>query len=83
MKPLIIITILFFCFIFGLPMGAMMKTAQTITGEDNIEKVYEDMERKKAKLKAEHEKQLAINMEALHNGTYKPRPWKGLQIGNE
>ena len=41
------------------------------------------VERKKAKLKAEHEKQLAINMEALHNGTYKPRPWKGLQIGNE
>ncbi len=82
MKPFIIM-IGFFLFVFGLPMGAMIKTAQIITGEDNIDQIYEDMERKKARLKAEHEKQLAENMKKLHDGTYKPRPWKGLQIGNE
>ena len=83
MKPFIIMMIGFFLFVFGLPMGAMIKTAQIITGEDNIDKIYKEMEIKKARLKAEHEKQLAINIEALHNGTYKPRPWKGLQIENE
>ena len=61
-------------------MGAMIKTAQIITGEENVEKIYEDMEIKKARLKAEHEERLAKNMEALHNGTYKPKPWKGFQI---
>ena len=46
-------------------MGAMIKTAQIITGEDNVDKINEVMDRKKARLKAEHEKQLAINMGIL------------------
>ncbi len=54
MKTVIAMAILFFTFVFGLPMGAMIKTAQIITGEENVEIIYEDMEIKKARLKAEH-----------------------------
>tara|TARA_Y100000590_G_scaffold83876_1_gene93559 strand:- start:30 stop:281 length:252 start_codon:yes stop_codon:yes gene_type:complete len=83
MKTAIVITILFFMFVFGLPMMAMLNTAHIITGQSNVEQVLKDIEQKKLKLKMAHEKQLAINMEALHNGTYKPRPWKGLQIDTQ
>ena len=75
--------VLFFIFVFGLPMMAMLNTANIITGKSNVEQVLKDMERKKAKLKAEHEKQLAINMEALHDGTYKPKSWKERPQGTE
>ena len=39
MKTVIAMAILFFTFVFGLPMGAMIKTAQIITGEENVEKI--------------------------------------------
>ncbi len=83
MKTFVIIMVLFFIFVFGLPMMAMLNTANIITGKSNVEQVLKDMERKKAKLKAEHEKQLAINMEALHDGTYKPKSWKERPQGTE
>ena len=83
MKTFVIIMILFFIFVFGLPMMAMLNTAQIITGQSNVEQVLKNMEKKKARLTAEHKKQLAINMEALHNGTYKPISWKERPQGTE
>ena len=74
------ILILFFVFIFGLPLmsyvnitSGKMHSLQGGTPEATLE----ILEEKKAILKAEHEKQLAENMKKLHDGTYKPRPWAG------
>tara|TARA_Y100001970_G_C14241391_1_gene865103 strand:+ start:3669 stop:3920 length:252 start_codon:yes stop_codon:yes gene_type:complete len=83
MKTAIAITILFFMFVFGLPIMAMLNTAHIITGQSNVEQVLKDIEQKKLKLKMVHEKQLAENMKALHDGTYKAKPWKGIQIDTQ
>ena len=52
MKTFVIIMILFFIFVFGLPMMAMLNTAQIITGQSNVEQVLKNMEKKKARLTA-------------------------------
>ena len=74
------ILILFFVFIFGLPLMSYVNITsgkmQSLHGE-TPEVALKILEEKKAILKAEHEKQLAENMKKLHDGTYKPRPWAG------
>jgi len=74
------ILILFFIFIFGLPLMSYVNITsgkmQSLHGE-TPEVALKILEEKKAILKAEHEKQLAENMKKLHDGTYKPRPWAG------
>ena len=71
--------ILFFSFIFGLPMWAYYSISsgyffQVKAGckECTIEKV----ERIKAKIKAENKIRVEKNKKALHDGTYKPKTWK-------
>ena len=83
MKSAVAFTILFFCFIFGLPMMSMLNTAQIITGQDDVELVLEEMEKKKARLTTEHKIQVEKNKKALHDGTYKAKPWKGFQLPTE
>tara|TARA_R110000824_G_scaffold297714_1_gene485945 strand:+ start:495 stop:764 length:270 start_codon:yes stop_codon:yes gene_type:complete len=74
------ILIMFFIFIFGLP---LMSYVSIISGKmhslhsQDPKVTLEILEEKKAILKAEHDKQIAENMKKLHNGTYKPRPWAG------
>ena len=74
------ILILFFIFIYGLPLMSYVNITsgkmQSLHGE-TPEVALKILEEKKAILKAEHEKQLAENMKKLHDGTYKPRPWAG------
>ena len=74
------ILILFFIFIFGLPLMSYVNITsgkmQSLHGE-TPEVALKILEEKKAILKAEHEKQLAENMKKLHDGTYEPRPWAG------
>tara|TARA_R100000008_G_C3464615_1_gene105882 strand:- start:87 stop:353 length:267 start_codon:yes stop_codon:yes gene_type:complete len=74
------ILIMFFLFIFGLPLMSYVNITsgkmQSLHGE-TPEVALKILEEKKAILKAEHEKQLAENMKKLHDGTYKPRPWAG------
>ena len=74
------ILIMFFIFIFGLPLMSYVNITsgkmQSLHGE-TPEVALKILEEKKAILKAEHEKQLAENMKKLHDGTYKPRPWAG------
>ena len=74
------ILILFFIFIFGLPLMSYVNITsgkmQSLHGE-TPEVALKILEEKKAILKAEHDKQIAENMKKLHDGTYKPRPWAG------
>ena len=74
------IMILFFIFIFGLPLMSYVNITsgkmQSLHGE-TPEVALKILEEKKAILKAEHDKQVAENMKKLHDGTYKPRPWAG------
>ena len=80
------IMILFFIFIFGLP---LMSYVNITSGKMHSlhggtpEVTLEILEEKKAIIKAEHEKQLAENMKKLHDGTYKPRPWAGFPWNRE
>ena len=80
------ILILFFIFIFGLPLMSYVNITsgkmQSLHGE-TPEVALKILEEKKAILKAEHEKQLAENMKKLHDGTYKPRPWAGFPWNRE
>ena len=71
------ILIMFFIFIFGLPLMSYVSITSGLFHGGNTEATLEILEEKKAILKAEHEKQLAENMKKLHDGTYKPRPWAG------
>ena len=80
------ILIMFFIFIFGLPLmsyvnitSGKMHSLQGGTPEATLE----ILEEKKAILKAEHDKQIAENMKKLHDGTYKPRPWAGFPWNRE
>ena len=80
------ILIMFFIFIFGLPLmsyvnitSGKMHSLQGGTPEATLE----ILEEKKAILKAEHDKQIAENMKKLHDGTYKPRPWAGFPWNSE
>ena len=74
------ILIMFFIFIFGLPLMSYVNITSgkmhSLHGEAP-EVTLEILEEKKAILKAEHDKQIAENMKKLHDGTYKPRPWAG------
>ena len=74
------ILIMFFIFIFGLPLMSYVNITsgkmQSLHGE-TPEVALKILEEKKAILKAEHDKQIAENMKKLHDGTYKPRPWAG------
>ena len=80
------ILIMFFLFIFGLPLMSYVNITsgkmQSLHGE-TPEVALKILEEKKAILKAEHEKQLAENMKKLHDGTYKPRPWAGFPWNRE
>ena len=80
------ILIMFFIFIFGLPLmsyvnitSGKMHSLQGGTPEATLE----ILEEKKAILKAEHDKQIAENMKKLHDGTYKPKPWAGFPWNRE
>ena len=74
------ILIMFFIFIFGLP---LMSYVNIINGHMHSkmmncpECTIEAIEEKMAKLKAEHDKKLEENKKKLHDGTYKPRAWAG------
>ena len=80
------ILILFFIFIFGLPLMSYVNITsgkmQSLHGE-TPEVALKILEEKKAILKAEHDKQIAENMKKLHDGTYKPRPWAGFPWNRE
>ena len=80
------IMILFFIFIFGLPLMSYVNITSgkmhSLHGE-TPGVALKMLEEKKAILKAEHEKQLAENMKKLHDGTYKPRPWAGFPWNRE
>ena len=80
------ILIMFFIFIFGLPLMSYVNITSgkmhSLHGE--APKItLEILEEKKAILKAEHDKQIAENMKKLHDGTYKPRPWAGFPWNRE
>ena len=79
-KEVWLILIMFFIFIFGLPLMSYVNIVggkmHSLQGEDP-KVTLEILEEKKAILKAEHDKQIAENMKKLHDGTYKPRPWAG------
>ena len=80
------ILIMFFIFIFGLPLMSYVNIVggkmHSLQGEDP-KVTLEILEEKKAKLKTEHDKQIAENMKKLHDGTYKPRPWAGFPWNRE
>ena len=85
-KEVWLILIMFFIFIFGLP---LMSYVSIISGKmhslpsQDTKVTLEILEEKKAILKAEHDKQMAENMKKLHDGTYKPRPWAGFPWNRE
>ena len=85
-KGVLAILIMFFIFIFGLPLMSYVSITNgnihSLHGEDP-EATLEILEEKKAILKAEHDKQIAENMKKLHDGTYKPRPWAGFPWNRE
>jgi hypothetical protein len=85
-KGVWVILIMFFIFIFGLPLMSYVKIVDgkmhSLYGEDH-KVTLEILEEKKAILKAEHDKQIAENMKKLHDGTYKPRPWAGFPWNRE
>ena len=76
----------FFIFIFGLPMYAYYSVS---SGHFFQEKAkckgctIEALEKIKTKLKAENKMQVEKNKKALHDGTYKPRPWAGFPWNRE
>ena len=73
----------FFVLVFGLPIMAMLNTAQLVTGVSNTGEIIADMEKKKAKLKEEHAIQYEKNMKAIHDGTYKTKSWDERPQGTE
>ena len=85
-KEVWLILIMFFIFIFGLPLMSYVNITsgkmQSLHGE-TPEVALKILEEKKAILKAEHDKQIAENMKKLHDGTYKPRPWAGFPWNRE
>ena len=73
------ILILFFGFIFGLPMYAYYSVSSGHFFQERVkckECTIEALEKIKAKLKAENKIQVEKNKKALHDGTYKPKTWK-------
>ena len=82
-KEVWVMLIMFFIFIFGLPLMSYVSiTSGSLHGGDP-EATLEILEEKKAILKTEHDKQIAENMKQLHDGTYKPRPWAGFPWNRE
>ena len=85
-KEVWLILIMFFIFIFGLPLMSYVNITSgkmhSLHGE-SPKVTLEILEEKKAILKAEHDKQIAENMKKLHDGTYKPRPWAGFPWNRE
>ena len=77
------IIILFFIFIFGLPMYAYYSVSSGHFFQERAkceECTIESLEKIKAKLKAENKIRVEKNKKALHDGTYKPKkragwPW--------
>ena len=72
--------ILFFSFIFGLPMYAYYSVSSGHFFQVNAgckECTVEAVEKIMAKLKAENKIRVEKNKKALHDGTYKPKPWAG------
>ena len=72
--------ILFFGFIFGLPMYAYYSVSSGHFFQERAkceECTIESLEKIKAKLKAENKIRVEKNKKALHDGTYKPKKWAG------
>ena len=73
------ILILFFGFIFGLPMYAYYSVSSGHFFQERAkckECTIEALEKIKAKIKAENKIRVEKNKKALHDGTYKPKTWK-------
>ena len=71
--------ILFFGFIFGLPMYAYYSVSSGHFFQERAkckECTIEALEKIKAKIKAENKIRVEKNKKALHDGTYKPKTWK-------
>ena len=78
--------ILFFGFIFGLPMYAYYSVCSGHFFQERAkceECTIESLEKIKAKLKAENKIRVEKNKKALHDGTYKPEPWAGFPWNRE
>ena len=78
--------ILFFGFIFGLPMYAYysVSSGHFFQERAKCEKcTIESLEKIKAKLKAENKIRVEKNKKALHDGTYKPKKWAGFPWNRE
>ena len=78
--------ILFFGFIFGLPMYAYYSVSSGHFFQERAkceECTIESLEKIKAKLKAENKIRVEKNKKALHDGTYKPKPWAGFPWNRE
>ena len=72
--------ILFFGFIFGLPMYAYYSVSSGHFFQERAkceQCTIESLEKIKAKLKAENKIRVEKNKKALHDGTYKPKKWAG------
>ena len=80
------IIILFFIFIFGLPMYAYYSVSSGHFFQERAkceQCTIESLEKIKAKLKAENKIRVEKNKKALHDGTYKPKPWAGFPWNRE
>ena len=78
--------ILFFGFIFGLPMYAYYSVSSGHFFQERAkckECTIEAIENIKAKIKAENKIRVEKNKKLLHDGTYKPKPWAGFPWNRE
>ena len=78
--------ILFFSFIFGLPMYAYYSVSSGHFFQVKAKCkgcTIEVIENIKAKIKAENKIRVEKNKKLLHDGTYKPKPWAGFPWNRE